>query len=615
MESHSRPCTWPPGSLARRAHLLALLSALLLSTLLSACGGPPEPQPTSTPPQPTELPAPVEQTAVPAAQSGPVTDLREVEQAVVRIEMEGRIVDVSEQGIRSARVKGLCSGFLIDAQGTIVTNNHCVTGAGLVKVYLYEDAKPRIAKVLGVSECADLAVIQIAAEDLRYLEWYGGDVYAGLPLQAAGFPGDEPQSSLNEPQYTLTPGQVSAEQADGNLPWCAVGSAFEHTAKIHGGSSGGPSVTLDAKVVGVNFAGIEATDLNVAISVAEARGEIEKLRQGENIASIGLNSRAEVFRIGETVFSGVWVRSVKSGSPVDQAGLIPGDLIVEMEGIRLAQQGTMEEYCNIIGGRSGDTLAVQVLRFGNGQDLSEIPLLEGQINGTPLQQVGTLPLAGRASGPKLGEQIHIPTSAEAAQMQADHSTQIAGMRQALFEDFQNASTHRRGWRQGDTDQARLALEQSVFRFTLKQQSWNYVKWQQGAVGKRYAVELRVLAGDGSSGTTGVGIVVGEGGDSSCNFILRSDHTWQIITMRANQLVSEQSTPPVPSQAITAGVNANVLWVVHSAERTEFWINAAPVAYGPPGMATGASLGFAGLALEPLRAPAVVDADELVVWVP
>jgi len=88
-----------------------------------------------------------------------------------------------------------------------VTNNHVVTGAAILKVWVGGDQSQSYnAKVLGVSECSDLAVIDIDGEGFPYLQWHEGAIKVGLEVYAAGFP-------LGEPEFTLTKGIVSKEKS------------------------------------------------------------------------------------------------------------------------------------------------------------------------------------------------------------------------------------------------------------------------------------------------------------------------------------------------------------------------------------------------------------------
>lgn len=591
-------------------------SALAVLALgLSSCSAPePPPQPTVIPntPLPTSIPLPPAFTATVPSPS-PVRTLRDVETAVVRIVMEGAVVEPTGNGIERNPFAGSCSGFLIDPTGLIVTNNHCVTGAGLIKVYMHGSDEAHLAKVRAASECADLAVIEIKGEQMPYLAWYTGEVYAGLSINVAGFPG-------GDPEYTLTPGQVSKVNASGASAWSSVEARFEHTAETRGGSSGGPTVTLDGQVVGVHFAGNEETRQHFAIRVDEARTVVDLLQKGENYAAIGLNGQA--VRSNNGSLSGLWVRSVKSGSPADKAGIRAGDLLTEIEGIKLAKAGTMDEYCNIIRDRTTDVLSMRVWRFGEGQRLAKIEVLEGQINGEPLKQVSELKLQASAPAkPAAGEQ---PSRVEtlnlsdeqvrAAQLQ--HRQAIQQFRQAFFEDFQNTRSASR-WPQGEDTKLARQLERNVYSLTLKQgNSWNGVGWKGGNVGDTYAVELKVLTDDGTRGVGSVGILFGDQGNRTVSvFCLRNDHTWQILSFHNGQIASEYSTAPTPSRFLAPGINANTLWVVRTPERVEFWLNAALVAFGPPEMASGPGLGVVAQSGGNMTAPISADVDDFVVWVP
>jgi serine protease Do len=299
--------------------------------------------------------------------SNAVATLEGVRQAVIQIEAQGTFVD-PQVGTRF-NVAGSGSGFIIDESGLAVTNNHVVTGAALLRVWVAGEQQPRNARVLGVSECADLAVIDIEGDGFSYLEWYDGNVGVGLDVYAAGFP-------LGDPEFTLTRGIVSKARADGRTNWASVANVIEHDATINPGNSGGPLVTADGKVVAVNYAGASSVGQYFAIAQPQALPVIEEMSQGNDVLSIGINGTA----VFGNDLSGIWVSSVKSGSPADQAGVRGGDILTRLEGLVLATDGTMADYCDILRSRSPeDTLAIEVLRF----DTEEV--LEGQINGRPLE--------------------------------------------------------------------------------------------------------------------------------------------------------------------------------------------------------------------------------------
>ncbi len=333
----------------------AFFSICCFSFLLSACGG-----------------------------GGAASSLEDAKSAIIQIEAKGSFVD-PEVGLR-LNVAGRGSGFIIDPSGIAVTNNHVVTGAATLEVWVGGESESRNARILGVSECSDLAVIDIDGDDFPYLQWYDDKISTGMDVYAAGFP-------LGDPEYTLTRGIVSKERASGESAWSSVDDVIEHDATINPGNSGGPLITPDGEVVGINYMGstIPGTQTRFfAIARDEATAAIDKMRSGEDVDSIGING--EAVNNGEGL-SGVWVSSVKSGSPADVAGIKGGDVIITIEGLVLATDYTMSDYCDILRTHNpGDTLNVQVLRFSTGE------FLEGQINGRPLESSVTAAFSAPSGG-------------------------------------------------------------------------------------------------------------------------------------------------------------------------------------------------------------------------
>lgn len=372
------------------------LILVLLAILLVACGGRDEPtavpptntpEPTNTPP-PTNTPEPTstpEPTATPAPTVSPneVRSLDDVRRAVVRIEFQGTFVDPQVGTLANASGGG--SGFIINEEGIAITNNHVVTGAALLRVYVDGETRPRNARILGVSECSDLAVIDIDGRGFSYLTWYPDPPRPGLDVYAAGYP-------LGDPEFTLTRGIVSKANADGESYWASVDNVLEHDATINPGNSGGPLITSSGQVVGVNYAGVSSTKQYYAIKRAEALEVIEELQAERDVTSIGVNGTAVNDGAG---LSGIWVSSVKSGSPADRAGVKPGDIITAIEGLFLATDGTMSDYCDILRThRATDVLRIRVLRYETEE------LLEGQLNGDKLAVIASFAqtLGGEVSG-------------------------------------------------------------------------------------------------------------------------------------------------------------------------------------------------------------------------
>jgi len=345
------------------------LVALFLVVSL-ACLGPA----TQTPPPAVETEGPVEpgKTEEPVPASGAISSLKDVQKAVIQIESQGTFVDPQFGLVQNGAGRG--SGFIIDPSGLAITNNHVVTGAGLLKIWIGGDtSKEYNAKILGVSECSDLALIDIDGEGFPYLAWFEDPIEVGTQMYIAGFP-------LGDPEYTLTQGIISKAKANGVTPYSAIESVVEYDATSNPGNSGGPVVDGNGKVIAVHYWGDREARQARGISRDEVFKVLDDLKAGENVDTIGVNGQAVGTEDGS--ITGVWVSSVQSGSPADRAGLTGGDIILELENLSLATDGTMGQYCDILRSHTpDDTMNVQVLRWATSE------LLEGQLNGRELAVV------------------------------------------------------------------------------------------------------------------------------------------------------------------------------------------------------------------------------------
>lgn len=377
------------------------LGMLILIVSLACSITSPQADPTEAPVQPTEESLVVTEAVEPVETEAPateepvdellVTSLEDFEKAVVNVEIEGSFRD-PEAGWQFNSYRG-GSGFIIDPSGIMVTNNHVATGAALVKVYVYGENTPRNARILGASECSDLAVLDIEGDGFHYLNWFSGNVNTGMKVFSGGFP-----LSASNISFALTEGIVSKADVPIDHDIVSVSSSIEHTADTAPGSSGGPLVNENMEVIGVHFAASSERDQGHAISVKVARQMVEELRTGKDVEAIGINGMAVSGNVGDQPISGIWVRSVKSGSPADKARIQTGDIIMELES-QILTANNMRDYCSVLRAHNpNDTLSVTVLRW----DTMEV--LKGQLNGRELEYSHSLE-AGVPQG-----QGDIPTS-------------------------------------------------------------------------------------------------------------------------------------------------------------------------------------------------------------
>jgi serine protease Do len=263
------------------------------------------------------------------------------------------------------RQRGVGSGFVLTADGFVMTNAHVVEGASEVMVTL-TDKREFKARIVGSDRRTDVAVVKIEASGLPTVKI--GDVSrlkVGEWVLAIGSP-----FGLDN---TVTAGIVSAKQRDTGdyLPFIQTDVA------INPGNSGGPLLNLRGEVVGINsqiysrsggFMGISfAIPIDEAMNVADqlrATGRVIRGRIGVQIAPV-TKEVAEAIGLGEA--KGALVRSVEPGGPADQAGVRAGDIITRVDGRAVERSADLPR---LIGGtRPGTLSTVQVYRRGERKDL------------------------------------------------------------------------------------------------------------------------------------------------------------------------------------------------------------------------------------------------------
>ncbi len=233
------------------------------------------------------------------------------------------------------RQKSLGSGFIIDREGYIVTNNHVVENADEIKVKL-ANGKEFNAKIIGRDPKTDLALIKInGSSDLQPLKMGNSDdLKVGSWVVAIGSPFGLEQ--------TVTAGIVSAKgRAIGSGPY---DNFIQTDASINPGNSGGPLINMRGEVIGINTAIVASGQgIGFAIPVNMANRVIPQLKEKGKVTRgwLGVSIQeitpelAKSFGIKEK--KGALVAEVFKDSPADKAGIEQGDVIVEFDGKEIAE--------------------------------------------------------------------------------------------------------------------------------------------------------------------------------------------------------------------------------------------------------------------------------------
>ncbi len=256
--------------------------------------------------------------------------------------------------------KGLGTGFIIDTDGFIVTNNHVVKDADQIKVML-KDKREFDADIVGRDPQTDLALIKIDADrDLPSAQLGSSDkLQVGEWVAAIGSPFGLEQ--------TVTAGIVSAKgRVIGSGPY---DDFIQTDASINPGNSGGPLINMNGEVVGINTAIIASGQgIGFAIPIDLATGIIKQLKSDGEVTRgwLGITIQdlkkelAEYY--GAKDATGVLVASVIPGDPADEAGIKPHDIIVDLNGEKVeSSRGLTAKSANLIVGQKA---TVKVLRDG-----------------------------------------------------------------------------------------------------------------------------------------------------------------------------------------------------------------------------------------------------------
>ncbi len=261
------------------------------------------------------------------------------------------------------KAMALGSGFIVSADGTVVTNNHVVDHATKITVTL-DDGTELPATLVGTDAKNDIAVLKVDAKgSLPTVDWGDSDALrAGDAVLAIGDP-----FGIGT---TVTAGIVSARGRDlHNGPY---DDFIQIDAAINHGNSGGPLVDATGKVVGINTAIYSPNGGNVgvgfAIPSAQARAVVEKIVANGTIEHgfIGVQiqpvDQDVAGALGLTAAKGALVASVQDGSPAAAAGIRAGDVVLTVNGAAVADpRGLSRAIADLA---PGDKASLKVWRGG-----------------------------------------------------------------------------------------------------------------------------------------------------------------------------------------------------------------------------------------------------------
>jgi len=261
--------------------------------------------------------------------------------------------------------RSLGSGFIIDKEGYIVTNNHVIEDADKIKVKL-KNGKEFDAEIVGRDPNTDIALIKIKSKNnLPVVKLGDSDALeVGQWVVAIGSP-----FGL---EHTVTAGIVSAK---GRIIGSGPYDDFVQTdASINPGNSGGPLINMKGEVIGINTAIIASGQgLGFAIPINSAKRIVDQLKSSGEVTrgwlGVGIQDLSEELSeyYGIKEGKGVLVTEVFPGDPADEAGIKPKDIVLSVNGKKV--ENTRELSKLIADTSVGDTVNIKVLRNGIGKKI------------------------------------------------------------------------------------------------------------------------------------------------------------------------------------------------------------------------------------------------------
>ncbi len=325
------------------------------------------------------------------------------------------------------RHNSLGSGFIISADGYILTNAHVIDEADEVVVKL-TDKRELKAKVIGADKRTDVALLKVEATNLPVVKL--GDsskVRVGEWVVAIGSPFGFENS--------VTAGIVSAKGRE--LPQENLVPFIQTDVAINPGNSGGPLFNLKGEVIGINSqiysrsGGSIGLSFSIPIDLAmevqnqlKANGKVSRGRLGVVIQAV-TKEMAESF--GLTKPSGALVASVEKGAPADKAGVAAGDIILKFDGKTISQSSDLPRMVGAT--KPGSKVTMQTWRAGVNRD---VQVTVGEIQ----DEDGEAPRPGRRGGKspdapapnRLGLVLSVPSAEQYRSLGLSHGLLVEDVR-------------------------------------------------------------------------------------------------------------------------------------------------------------------------------------------
>jgi serine protease Do len=284
--------------------------------------------------------------------------------------------DITNGSDTEKQTVGQGSGFLVSADGLIVTNKHVVSAASADYTVITTDGKQFKAKVLARDPNRDIALLKIDAKDLPFLELDNSDdIQVGQTVVAIG-------NSLGEFSNTVSKGIISGLKrnlvAGSDLGGSErLSNIIQTDAAINPGNSGGPLLNISGKVIGVNVAmaagaqsigfALPANQISKIIDQIQATGKITTAFLGvryimltpdvQKQNSLPIDHGALILR-GDKMTD----FAVIPGSPADKAGLVENDIVLEIDGTKIDDDHQISDL--IADHKPGDTLKMSIWHKG-----------------------------------------------------------------------------------------------------------------------------------------------------------------------------------------------------------------------------------------------------------